>query len=105
MSRIELCVQPELTIKYALSGPAEVGWSVYDLPGREVSVLVNERRVAGFHEVKCDGSGRSSGVYFYRIEVRSVLREAEDESLALRGSRRADPLDSAIGRDSKSGTG
>jgi hypothetical protein len=52
-----------------------------------------------------DGSRLSSGVYFYRTEVRSVLREAEDESLALRGSRRADPLDSAIGRDSKSGAG
>jgi hypothetical protein len=46
-----------------------------------------------------------SGVNFYRIEVRSVLRQAEDGSLGLRGTRRLDPVDSAIGRDSKSGAG
>jgi hypothetical protein len=31
-----------------------------------VSVLVNERRDAGVHEVKFDGNGLSSGVYFHR---------------------------------------
>jgi glucuronoarabinoxylan endo-1,4-beta-xylanase len=42
--------------------------------GREVSVLVNERREAGVHEVKFDGSGLSSGVYFYRIEAGSFVQ-------------------------------
>ena len=38
--------------------------AVFDLLGPEVSVLVNERRDAGVHEVKFYGSGLSSGVYF-----------------------------------------
>jgi len=42
---------------------------VYDILGREVFVLVNERRNAGVHEVKFDGSNLASGVYFYRIQA------------------------------------
>ena len=37
--------------------------------GREVSVLVNEGREAGVHEVKFDGAGLSSGVYLYRLQA------------------------------------
>jgi hypothetical protein len=40
---------------------------VFDILGREVSVLVNERREAGIHEVEFDGSNLTSGVYFYRF--------------------------------------
>jgi hypothetical protein len=59
--------------------------AVYDLLGREVAVLVNEKKDPGIYDVRFDGSGLASGVYIYRIQVR--------------------PLDSAIGRDSKSGAG
>jgi len=38
-----------------------------------------------YHEVRFDATDLSSGVYFYRLQVR--------------------PLDSAIGRDAKSGAG
>ena len=37
--------------------------------GREVSVLVNERREAGVHEVKFDASRLSSGMYVYRLHA------------------------------------
>ena len=37
---------------------------VYDILGREVSVLVNERKNAGSYEVKFDASSLASGVYF-----------------------------------------
>ncbi len=40
---------------------------VYDILGREVAVLVNEKKAPGSYEVKFDGSGISSGVYFYRL--------------------------------------
>jgi hypothetical protein len=48
---------------------AVVRLSVFDILGREVSVLVNERRDAGVHEVKFDGSKIASGVYFYRLRA------------------------------------
>ena len=58
---------PSTTIKFELPQSAIVRLSVYDMLGREVSVLVNERRNAGVHEVKFDGSNLASGVYFYRL--------------------------------------
>jgi hypothetical protein len=42
--------------------------------GRDVSVLVDDRRDAGVHEVKFDASRLSSGVYFYRIEAGSFVQ-------------------------------
>jgi len=42
---------------------------VHDLLGQEISVLVNERKDAGVHEVRFDASGLSSAVYFYRLHA------------------------------------
>jgi hypothetical protein len=60
---------PSTTIKFELPKSTEVRLSVYDLLGREISVLVNERRNAGVHEVKFDASNLASGVYFYRLQA------------------------------------
>ena len=42
---------------------------MYDILGREVSVLVNERKNAGVHEVQFDASTLASGVYLYRLQA------------------------------------
>ena len=63
---------PSTTITYELPTSSEVRLSVYDMLGREVTVLVNEKRNAGVHEVKFDGSNLSSGVYIYRLTVRRM---------------------------------
>jgi len=60
---------PSTTIKFELPKSSEVRLSAYDMLGREVSVLVDERRDAGVHEVKFDGSRLASGVYFYRLQA------------------------------------
>jgi hypothetical protein len=60
---------PSTTIKYELPRTSQVSLTVFDILGREVSVLVNDRRDAGVYEVKFDGSNLASGVYFYRIQA------------------------------------
>jgi hypothetical protein len=60
---------PSTSIKFELAKSSDVKLSVYDILGREVSVLVNERRDAGVHEVRFDGSNLASGVYFYRLQA------------------------------------
>jgi hypothetical protein len=48
------------------------GWtkvSVYDLLGREVAALLNEKQEAGRHSATFSGAGVSSGTYVYRLEV------------------------------------
>ena len=57
------------TSRFELPRSSDVRLSVYDMLGREVSVLVNERRDAGVHEAKFDASGLSSGIYFYRLQA------------------------------------
>jgi hypothetical protein len=60
---------PSTTIRYELPVSAEVSLTVCDILGREVSVLVNERKEAGTYEVKFDASVLSSGVYLYRLSA------------------------------------
>jgi YD repeat-containing protein len=76
---------PSTMIRYGLPNRSHVMLTIFNTLGQQVALLENGEQEAGYHEVKFDGSGLSSGVYFYRMEVR--------------------PLDSAIGRDSKRGAG
>ena len=64
---------PSTTIKYDLPKSSVVRLTVYDMLGREVSMLVNERKEMGVYEVKFDGSRLSSGVYFYQIQAGSFV--------------------------------
>jgi hypothetical protein len=64
---------PSTTIRYELPKASQAKLSVFDILGSEMSILVNERREAGVHEVKFDGSQLASGVYFYRLQAGDFL--------------------------------
>ena len=42
---------------------------IYDLLGREVATLVNEKLQPGIYEVEWNGSNNASGVYFYSLKT------------------------------------
>ena len=42
---------------------------VFDITGREVKIIANEKMNAGSYELSFNGSELSSGVYFYRLDV------------------------------------
>jgi hypothetical protein len=67
-------LNPSTTIKFELPKASLVSLTVYDILGRVVSVLVNEGRGAGVHEVKFDGSSLASGVYFYRLQAENFTQ-------------------------------
>ena len=48
-------------------GAVQIG--VYDMLGRQVSVLLDEERAAGHHKVHWDASGLASGMYFYILKT------------------------------------
>jgi hypothetical protein len=60
---------PTTTIDYTLPASSRVLLKVYDVLGREIRTLVDERQIAGDHSVKLDGSNLASGVYFYRLQA------------------------------------
>ncbi len=59
---------PSTIIKYQIPNSNYVTLKVYDILGREVCDLVNERQNAGYYSVEFDADKLSSGIYFYRLE-------------------------------------
>jgi hypothetical protein len=58
---------PTTEIRYHIPRTSHVTLKVYDMLGREVATLVDERKGPGQYLVTFDGAGFASGVYFYRI--------------------------------------
>jgi hypothetical protein len=54
-------------LKFEIANLGNVKIVVYDVMGREVQTLVNERLQPGTYETTFDGSQLSSGVYFYKL--------------------------------------
>jgi hypothetical protein len=58
---------PSTGIRYQLAGTSDVRLVVYDLLGREVALLIDEKQAAGNYRVNWNAAHFSSGVYFYRL--------------------------------------
>ena len=58
---------PMTSIKFDLHKLSQTKLIVYDILGKEVATLVNEKLSAGNYEVDWNASGYTSGVYFYRL--------------------------------------
>ena len=60
---------PSTTIRYGLPNKSDVQLTIFNTLGQQISQLVNGEQEAGYHEVKFDASGLSSGVHFYRLRA------------------------------------
>lgn len=58
---------PKTNIKFDLPSNVFVNLRIYDILGREITTLLNEKMTAGPHSVEFSPVNLSSGVYFYRI--------------------------------------
>ena len=63
---------PSTTIKYSIPSNVKRETTntkliIYDLLGREISMLVNKEQKPGNYEVQFNASNLSSGIYFYKI--------------------------------------
>ncbi|MFN0157173.1 MAG: FlgD immunoglobulin-like domain containing protein [Bacteroidota bacterium] len=77
---------PSTMINYALPLDAFVTIKVYDILGRELATLVNEIQKTGYRNVQWNGLNASglpvaTGVYFYRIDVKSTTGDANFTSI------------------------
>ncbi len=64
---------PTTTIQYAIPKESFVTIKVYDVLGKEIATLVNERKSAGNYSVDFNSSNLPSGVYFYRMQAGSFI--------------------------------
>ncbi|MEP7171214.1 MAG: T9SS type A sorting domain-containing protein [Bacteroidota bacterium] len=60
---------PNTKINYELRITNYVTLKVFDVLGNEVRTLVNEKQNAGSYQVDFEGSGLSSGIYFYTLKT------------------------------------
>ena len=71
---------PETQIGYRIQ---ETGWvkvAVYDLLGREISVLMNGEMPAGSHVATWNASAQPSGVYLYRMEATTISGQRYEQT-------------------------
>jgi len=64
---------PQTKIKFALPKDEFVKISIFDISGRIVGNIVNEKLTAGTYEAPFNGSSFASGTYFYKIEAGSFV--------------------------------
>ena len=60
---------PPTTISFTLAKAGDITLRVFDILGREVSVLAKGRYTAGHHTVTWSAHGVASGVYFYVLQT------------------------------------
>ncbi|MFI5145302.1 MAG: choice-of-anchor D domain-containing protein [Ignavibacteria bacterium] len=64
---------PSTTIKFDIpsmkSKTVEVTLKVYDILGKEASVILNNKLAPGSYEIKWNANSFASGIYFYKISV------------------------------------
>jgi uncharacterized Ntn-hydrolase superfamily protein len=61
-------------VSYKLTTVSQVHLTVFDLLGREIATLVDERLGPGTHTLQWNAVGLSSGVYLCRLSVVSTIR-------------------------------
>lgn len=61
-------------IKYSLPKNGYVKIKVYDIIGREISTLISGEQKAGTYDIRFNGNGLTSGIYFYRMEVNGFIQ-------------------------------
>jgi len=69
---------PSTNLEFGISKSGFVSLKIYDLTGKEVAVLVNEIKSAGNYSVNWSASEYASGIYYYKLSVRTKTGDFSD---------------------------
>ncbi len=64
---------PTTLISYQIPEEGFVTMRIYDVMGREVSTLINQRQKPGKYNVEFNASNLSNGMYFYQLKVNNYI--------------------------------
>lgn len=59
-------------IKFDIPEKLSAKVTVYDILGKEIVTLVNDKFISGSHEIDFDDSNLPGGVYYYKIETERI---------------------------------
>jgi hypothetical protein len=60
-------------ISYKLRAPSHTTLQIYDLAGRLLETLMDERQEPGFYQVQWEGKDHANGIYFYRLSAGDTI--------------------------------
>lgn len=60
-------------LKWQVVNTGNVTIKIYDILGKEIETLVNEKLPSGTYEVSWDASNHPSGIYFYRLQIENYF--------------------------------
>ncbi|MDO8549647.1 MAG: YCF48-related protein [Ignavibacteria bacterium] len=64
---------PTTNFEFRIADFGMVSLKVYDVLGNEIATIVNEELPAGIYKYQWNASGVSSGVFFYRLQVKGFV--------------------------------
>ena len=65
---------PITKISYSIPSTEFINLTVYNVIGIEIATLINEEKPTGNYKIKFDGSGLSSGIYFYKFTAGDFVK-------------------------------
>ena len=65
---------PQTKISYSVPKESFITLKVYDLLGREVATLVNEKKPVGEYSVPWNADNVPSGIYFYKLSAGDFIQ-------------------------------
>jgi photosystem II stability/assembly factor-like uncharacterized protein len=68
---------PSTLIRFNIPFSSYVKIEVFNVLGKKVKELLNEQKDTGSYDISFDSSGLASGVYFYKIEAKSINGKSE----------------------------
>ena len=68
---------PNTSISYKVESTKQIKLIVFDILGKEITTLVNQKQKAGEYEITFVGAGLSSGVYYYALYADGVMVNAK----------------------------
>jgi hypothetical protein len=71
---------PNTKISITLLRNSFVTFKVYNIMGKEISVLMNRELLAGKHDISFNASGLPGGVYFYKLRMYSSGKPTRTET-------------------------
>lgn len=74
---------PVTKIDYSIPADGKVSLTIYDALGREITKLVNENLSAGYYSAEFDATNFSSGVYYYRLDLRGQTNSSDIKKMVV----------------------
>ena len=59
---------PITTINFFITTPGFISLKIYNILGKEISILISRQLNQGNHSIKWNASSFASGVYFYKLQ-------------------------------------